>query len=279
MNKINTKTLKIFIPVILLFCLQSCETITSIPSKIVQGGSDTIDFVTSVFSDDSDDVEEINNKKDSENLSSAKPPENKLKEETPEVNKIEPTVDNQKIINQNLVESDQVLDAVPPEDLEVKNILEKEDKSYDSNLNKEKIKPIVSTKVDQELYNNTLNIKNKIQFRIATINFSAGSSTLNSLDLRKIKKVMSLAKEKNAVVKIVGHASTRTKDMPLLKHKLANFAISDKRSQAVAKVFIDNKFPLNKLITEAVSDSKPLFHESMPAGTYGNQRTEIYIIY
>lgn len=279
MNKINTKTLKIFIPVILLFCLQSCETITSIPSKIAQGGSDTIDFVTSVFSDDSDDVEEINNKKDSENLSSAKPPENKLKEETPEVNKIEPTVDNQKIINQNLVESDQVLDAVPPEDLEVKNILEKEDKSYDSNLNKEKIKPIVSTKVDQELYNNTLNIKNKIQFRIATINFSAGSSTLNSLDLRKIKKVMSLAKEKNAVVKIVGHASTRTKDMPLLKHKLANFAISDKRSQAVAKVFIDNKFPLNKLITEAVSDSKPLFHESMPAGTYGNQRTEIYIIY
>ena len=279
MNKINTKNLKIFIPVILLFCLQSCETITSIPSKIAQGGSDTIDFVTSVFSDDSDDVEEINNKKDSENLSSAKPPENKLKEETPEVNKIEPTVDNQKIINQNLVESDQVLDAVPPEDLEVKNILEKEDKSYDSNLNKEKIKPIVSTKVDQELYNNTLNIKNKIQFRIATINFSAGSSTLNSLDLRKIKKVMSLAKEKNAVVKIVGHASTRTKDMPLLKHKLANFAISDKRSQAVAKVFIDNKFPLNKLITEAVSDSKPLFHESMPAGTYGNQRTEIYIIY
>ena len=279
MNKINTNTLKIFIPVILLFCLQSCETITSIPSKIAQGGSDTIDFVTSVFSDDSDDVEEINNKKDSENLSSAKPPENKLKEETPEVNKIEPTVDNQKIINQNLVESDQVLDAVPPEDLEVKNILEKEDKSYDSNLNKEKIKPIVSTKVDQELYNNTLNIKNKIQFRIATINFSAGSSTLNSLDLRKIKKVMSLAKEKNAVVKIVGHASTRTKDMPLLKHKLANFAISDKRSQAVAKVFIDNKFPLNKLITEAVSDSKPLFHESMPAGTYGNQRTEIYIIY
>ncbi len=279
MNKINTKTLKIFIPVILLFCLQSCETITSIPSKIAQGGSDTIDFVTSVFSDDSDDVEEINNKKDSENLSSAKPPENKLKEETPEVNKIEPAVDNQKIINQNLVESDQVLDAVPPEDLEVKNILEKEDKSYDSNLNKEKIKPIVSTKVDQELYNNTLNIKNKIQFRIATINFSAGSSTLNSLDLRKIKKVMSLAKEKNAVVKIVGHASTRTKDMPLLKHKLANFAISDKRSQAVAKVFIDNKFPLNKLITEAVSDSKPLFHESMPAGTYGNQRTEIYIIY
>ena len=90
---------------------------------------------------------------------------------------------------------------------------------------------------------------------------------------------MKLAKEKDARVRIVGHASTRTKDMEPIKHKLANFNISDKRSQAVAKIFIDNNFPLKNLITEAVSDSKPLFYESMPAGTYGNQRTEIYLIY
>ena len=90
---------------------------------------------------------------------------------------------------------------------------------------------------------------------------------------------MKFASKKNAKVKIVGHASTRTKDMDPIKHKLANFNISDKRSQAVAKIFIDNKFPIKDLITEAVSDSKPLFYESMPAGTHGNQRTEIYIIY
>ena len=67
--------------------------------------------------------------------------------------------------------------------------------------------------------------------------------------------------------------------MSQLEHKLANFDISDKRSQAVAKVFVENKFPSSKLLTEAVSDSKPLFHESIPAGTFGNQRTEIFIIY
>ena len=42
-------------------------------------------------------------------------------------------------------------------------------------------------------------------------------------------------------------------------------------------MFVKNKFPLDKLITEAVSDSKPLFHEVMPAGTNANQRTEIYL--
>ena len=33
------------------------------------------------------------------------------------------------------------------------------------------------------------------------------------------------------------------------------------------------------LLTEAVSDSKPLFKEIMPAGTKANQRTEIFLIY
>ncbi|MDC3176674.1 OmpA family protein, partial [Alphaproteobacteria bacterium] len=124
-----------------------------------------------------------------------------------------------------------------------------------------------------------LELKNKIQFKIATINFNSGSSSLNRNGYKKIMKVLKLANERDAIVKIVGHASTRTKDMDILKHKMVNFVISDKRAQAVASVFVKNKFPLDKLITEAVSDSKPLFHEVMPAGTNANQRTEIYLIY
>ena len=80
-------------------------------------------------------------------------------------------------------------------------------------------------------------------------------------------------------MKIIGHASTRTKDMPAPEHKVVNFVISDKRAQSVAKAFIDLNFPKEKLLTEAVSDSKPLFKENMPAGTQANQRTEIFLIY
>jgi len=125
-----------------------------------------------------------------------------------------------------------------------------------------------------------LELRDKIQYRIATINFPSGSSFVSYNGLKKIKKIVKLAKERNATIKIVGHASKRTKDMPLNKHKLVNFSISYKRAQTVAKIIIEKyNFPNKNLITEAVSDSKPLFREDMPAGTSANQRTEIFIIY
>ena len=125
-----------------------------------------------------------------------------------------------------------------------------------------------------------LNIDDKLQYRVATINFYSGSSQVDNVGLKKIKKIAKIAKERNAKIKVVGHASKRTRDMPLAKHKLVNFNISDKRAQSVANVFIRKyNFPSNSLITEAVSDTKPLFKENMPAGTKANQRTEIFLIY
>ena len=123
-------------------------------------------------------------------------------------------------------------------------------------------------------------LRDKIQYRIATINFPSGSSNVSYKGQRKIKRIVDIAKKRDAKIKIVGHASKRTKDMPLDKHKLVNFDISYKRAQSVAKLVIDKfSFPGNNLVTEAVSDSKPLFREDMPAGTKANQRTEIFIIY
>ena len=125
-----------------------------------------------------------------------------------------------------------------------------------------------------------LSINDKIQFRVATINFYSGSSQVDGSGLSKIKRVAKIAKEREAKIKIVGHASKRTRDMPLAKHKLVNFSISDKRAQSVADIFIKKyNFPSTNIFTEAVSDTKPLFKENMPAGTKANQRTEIFLIY
>ena len=125
-----------------------------------------------------------------------------------------------------------------------------------------------------------LELRDKIQYRIATINFPSGSSFVNHNGLKKIKRIVKVAKDRNARIKIVGHASKRTKDMPLNKHKLVNFSISHKRAQTVANIVVEKyNFPSENLITEAVSDSKPLYREDMPAGTTANQRTEIFIIY
>ena len=277
-SKINI----LLISVTFLF-LQSCETVSSLSEKIYQGSLDTIDYVGSVFSDESNDTEELT-KIDGENkiLSASPPEESKVVDKEYAKN----NADKEVILNENISDSEQILEAVPAQQLDV-------DKLSDENIsppiskssNKESYSELevapkrVTTNKGFEFDIPELKLEDKIQFRIATINFNSGSSQLTFKDIKKIKKVMKLANEKNAKVRIVGHASTRTKDMDLIKHKVANFTISDKRSHAVAKVFIDNKFPIGDLITEAVSDSKPLFHESMPAGTHGNQRTEIYIIY
>ena len=99
-------------------------------------------------------------------------------------------------------------------------------------------------------------------------------------EVTKIKVGKLKTDESFAKIKVIGHASERTKDMPIAKHKLVNFIISDKRANSVADIFIKKyNFPTDKLITQGVSDSKPLFKEIMPAGTTANQRTEIFLIY
>ena len=133
---------------------------------------------------------------------------------------------------------------------------------------------------DKTFERSKLDLDEQIQYRVATINFSSGSSSVNNAGLKKIKKIAKIAKERNAKIKVIGHASERTKDMPIAQHKLVNFVISDKRANSVAEIFIKKyNFPSEKLITQGVSDSKPLFKEIMPAGTTANQRTEIFLIY
>ena len=61
----------------------------------------------------------------------------------------------------------------------------------------------------------SLNLKEKIQYRVATINFRSGSSSVDGNGLKKIKKIVKIAKDRNAKIKVIGHASERTKDMPI----------------------------------------------------------------
>ena len=291
-NKMKISFRKIqflFINASLFLVLQSCETLSEIPGKVIETGSDAIDYVGSVFENETEDNEIKGTSNNSEEASGDEIIENYQK------NDVEADVSKE---NEFLENSDQVLEAVPAEDLNVNSIKGIEEElvinqkeptnNEEEQANKDKFSSEENfrSELDQQTFKyqdvkleSSLILKNKVQFKIATINFKSGSSLISSKDIRKIRKVIKLAADKSAQVRIVGHASTRTKDMSQLEHKLANFDISDKRSQAVAKVFVENKFPPSKLITEAVSDSKPLFHESMPAGTFGNQRTEIFIIY
>ncbi len=197
-------------------------------------------------------------------------------------------IENQEDSLDNLADSDERLPPSPTKEYD-SALIDEEEETEEAEPKKEKIVSSTETS-NQDLVNerfrevqneiSKLSINDKLQYRVATINFYSGSSRVDGVGLKKIKSIAKIAKERNAKIKVVGHASKRTRDMPLAKHKLVNFAISDKRAQSVANVFIkQHNFPSSSLITEAVSDTKPLFKENMPAGTKANQRTEIFLIY
>jgi outer membrane protein OmpA-like peptidoglycan-associated protein len=78
-------------------------------------------------------------------------------------------------------------------------------------------------------------------------------------------------------VKVVGHASSRTGNMPVERHLEVIFQKSQARANAVAQALIRAGIPADKVQIEAVGDSQPIYYESMPKGEDGNRRAEIYV--
>lgn len=109
------------------------------------------------------------------------------------------------------------------------------------------------------------------------VNFGHGSSQISSADLAKLRAVAETALSQGLYVRVVGHASMRTRDMDPFEHTLANFNVSLKRANAVAGALLEMGVPAEQLIIDAVGDTEPLFSEAMPSGEQGNRRAEIYL--
>jgi len=78
-------------------------------------------------------------------------------------------------------------------------------------------------------------------------------------------------------IRVVGHASSRTSNMPVEKHLEVIFNKSQDRANAVAKEMIRDGVPASRVLVEAVGDSQPVYYESMPKGEDGNRRAEIFL--
>jgi outer membrane protein OmpA-like peptidoglycan-associated protein len=81
----------------------------------------------------------------------------------------------------------------------------------------------------------------------------------------------------NGTIKVIGHASSRTPNMPVERHLEVIFQKSQARANAVAQALIRAGVPANRVIVEAVGDSQPIYYESMPRGEAGNRRAEIFV--
>jgi outer membrane protein OmpA-like peptidoglycan-associated protein len=81
----------------------------------------------------------------------------------------------------------------------------------------------------------------------------------------------------NGSIKVVGHASSRTANMPVERHLEVIFQKSQARANAVAQALIRAGVPADRVRIEAVGDSQPVYYESMPKGEDGNRRAEIFV--
>ncbi|AWZ00736.1 putative lipoprotein YiaD [Rhodobiaceae bacterium] len=109
------------------------------------------------------------------------------------------------------------------------------------------------------------------------VSFAHGSTGLNAEDRQKIAAAAASAAAYNGIVRVVGHASSRTGDLGVGDHLLANFRVSMKRANAVANELIRAGVDPSRVVVEAKGDAVPVYYESMPAGEAGNRRAEIFI--
>ncbi len=111
---------------------------------------------------------------------------------------------------------------------------------------------------------------------VASVKFAHGSAALSAAARKTITRLAAAYKERGGTVRVVGHASQQTKDLPILKHNLVNFRLSADRAQAVAKHLIDHGVPPEAIVLEARGAGDPLYYEWMPEGEAQNRRADIY---
>ena len=113
----------------------------------------------------------------------------------------------------------------------------------------------------------------------AVVYFPGDGSTLSPAARTLIRGAVAQYKASggDASVRVVGHASSRTANMPVEKHLEVIFDKSQARANAVAQELIREGVPAAKVLVDAVGDSQPVYYESMPQGEDSNRRAEIFV--
>jgi outer membrane protein OmpA-like peptidoglycan-associated protein len=113
----------------------------------------------------------------------------------------------------------------------------------------------------------------------AVVLFPGDGTAVTTAARAQIRSAVSAFRQRGGTgfIKVVGHSSSRTPNMPVEKHLMAIFAKSQARANAVAHEIIREGVPASHVLVEAVGDSQPVYYESMPQGEAGNRRAEIFI--
>ncbi len=111
------------------------------------------------------------------------------------------------------------------------------------------------------------------------IYFAHGSDSLNANDKNVLRDIVAISRERNARIRVIGHASARTGTVDPVEHRVANLEVSQRRAEAVTVALVRMGMTRDRIRTEARADSLPVYHEFMPTGEAGNRRAEIFLEY
>ncbi len=112
---------------------------------------------------------------------------------------------------------------------------------------------------------------------MAVLHFNVGSASISAKDRKALRAIANAHRARGGIVRVVGHASSRTRELPIDRHNLANFDISQARAQAVANQLIRLGVAPRSVFVSAKSDAEPIYYEWMPSGEAGNRRVEVFI--
>ena len=152
-------------------------------------------------------------------------------------------------------------------------------------VKREKIEPvednvrIVEAKAEEKIIKKAEPKIPTMHYLAATVYFENGGAVVDASYMKTLRKIAKLVKDNDAMVTVYGFASSRTRDTDPVSHKLANFNISAERAQNTVKALRRAGVPANKISSQALSDSMPLYQEVMPEGERLNRRAEIYLTY
>jgi len=113
-------------------------------------------------------------------------------------------------------------------------------------------------------------------YQVATIQFPNGSAKIGARERRILRQVAAQHKKTGGTIRVVGHASSRTRSTNMARHKLINLQVSAARADSIARELVKFGTRANDITIGAVSDSEPKYHEYMPSGEAGNRRAEIF---
>lgn len=114
---------------------------------------------------------------------------------------------------------------------------------------------------------------------VGVVFFAHGSTNLDQRDAVVLVEIAKLHKQYGGVIRVRGHASSRSDKATAEERQMTNMAFSMERANSVARVLRNNGVPQSAIIVEASVDAAPTRPEFVPPGEAGDRRAEIFLEY